>query len=164
MVSSTNLRVRSQCDLCLTGQRGACNARARSFPTHMSTSCEGIRVALKSCLIRSDCVIRQDHLPSECLREHFEDLPDECKQLRQSLFECKRGMVCPLSLSIIIAFVRLSSPCSSICEIGFVEIQGPKYQTSCRRNRHKSWLESCDCSCLLCTQLSYIHFPPSLAL
>ncbi|KIM33409.1 hypothetical protein M408DRAFT_61493 [Serendipita vermifera MAFF 305830] len=59
----------------------------------MSTSCEGIRIALKACLIRSDCVLRQNHLPSECLKDHFEGLPDECKQLRQSLFECKRGML-----------------------------------------------------------------------
>jgi cytochrome c oxidase assembly factor 5 len=74
----------------------------------MSTSCEGIRVALKSCLIRSDCVIRQNHLPSECLKEHFEDLPDECKQLRQSLFECKRGMVRTISYLIVISVNLIS--------------------------------------------------------
>ncbi|PVG01034.1 hypothetical protein CPB86DRAFT_691756, partial [Serendipita vermifera] len=59
----------------------------------MSTSCEGIRMALKSCLIRSDCVLRQNRLPSECLKEHFDELPEECKQLRASLYECKRGML-----------------------------------------------------------------------
>jgi len=59
----------------------------------MSSSCEGIRIALKSCLIRSECVLRQGHLPSECLKDHYDELPDECKNLRQSLFECKRGMV-----------------------------------------------------------------------
>lgn len=59
----------------------------------MSSSCEGIRAALKSCLIRSECVLRQGHLPSECLKEHYDELPDQCRQLRRSLFECKRGMV-----------------------------------------------------------------------
>ncbi|CAG7849421.1 SubName: Full=Uncharacterized protein {ECO:0000313/EMBL:CCA67215.1} [Serendipita indica DSM 11827] len=59
----------------------------------MSTSCEGIRVALKSCLIRSECVLKHNNLPSECLRDHFDELPTECKQLRQSLYECKKGML-----------------------------------------------------------------------
>jgi len=50
-------------------------------------------MALKSCLIRSECVLRQGHLPSECLKEHYDQLPDECKNLSRSLYECKRGML-----------------------------------------------------------------------
>lgn len=68
--------------------------KSRLYAQAMASSCAGIRIALKSCLIRSDCVIKHGNLPSDCLKEHFEELPDECKQLRQSLFECKRGMVC----------------------------------------------------------------------
>ncbi|KAG8750991.1 hypothetical protein FRC14_008228 [Serendipita sp. 396] len=59
----------------------------------MSTSCEGIRNALKSCLIRSECVIKHNHLPSECMKDHFDELPEECRQLRFSLYDCKRGML-----------------------------------------------------------------------
>ena len=97
----------------------------------MSTSCEGIRIALKSCLIRSDCVLRQNKLPSECLKDHFEDLPDECKQLRQSLFECKRGMVCHFTFWLFVNILLtefVAFALSWTCEIDFEEILARKYQ------------------------------------
>jgi len=78
----------------------------------MSSSCEGIRMALKSCLIRSECVLRQGHLPSECLKEHYDELPDECKNLRRSLYECKRGMVSTLwQLPTFPIFVLMTESC-----------------------------------------------------
>lgn len=43
--------------------------------------------------MHSDCVVKHGHLPSECLKIHYEDLPDECKSLRKATFECKRGML-----------------------------------------------------------------------
>ncbi|KAH8830800.1 cytochrome c oxidase assembly protein PET191-domain-containing protein [Flagelloscypha sp. PMI_526] len=59
----------------------------------MSSSCNGLLAALKECLLRSDCVIKQGNLPSDCLRDHLEELPLECQQLRRATFECKRGML-----------------------------------------------------------------------
>ncbi|EPT02853.1 hypothetical protein FOMPIDRAFT_1095874, partial [Fomitopsis schrenkii] len=59
----------------------------------MSSSCQHLISALKECLLNSDCVVKQGHLPSECLKEHTKELPEECLALRQATFECKRGML-----------------------------------------------------------------------
>ena len=55
--------------------------------------CEPLLAALKECLLQSDCVVKQGHLPSECLKDHTKELPERCQSLRQATFECKRGMV-----------------------------------------------------------------------
>ncbi|KAI9067628.1 hypothetical protein FKP32DRAFT_1563271 [Trametes sanguinea] len=59
----------------------------------MSSSCSHLLSALKDCLLQSDCVMKQGHLPSECLKQHTDELPEQCKALRQATFECKRGML-----------------------------------------------------------------------
>ncbi|BGP32403.1 hypothetical protein JCM10296v2_004184 [Rhodotorula toruloides] len=58
-------------------------------------SCKGIRQALADCILRSDCVLRSDppRSPQECIKEHSDELPEECQLLRKSFFECKRGML-----------------------------------------------------------------------
>ncbi|CEL55516.1 hypothetical protein RSOLAG1IB_01528 [Rhizoctonia solani AG-1 IB] len=58
----------------------------------MSTnSCQYLLDSLKACLLQSDCVRVQGIAPSKCLRDHAEELPEECRHLRKALFECKRG-------------------------------------------------------------------------
>ena len=64
----------------------------------MSATCEPLLEALKDCLMRSDCVLKKGKLPSECLRQHTDELPDSCKSLRHAVFECKRGLVSLLKL------------------------------------------------------------------
>ncbi|KAJ8086536.1 hypothetical protein PM082_005359 [Marasmius tenuissimus] len=59
----------------------------------MSSSCQGLMAALKECLMQSDCVLKQGRLPSECLKEHTDELPERCQSLRKATFECKRGML-----------------------------------------------------------------------
>ena len=59
----------------------------------MSSSCQDLVALLKDCLMRSDCVVKDGNLPSDCLRNHFNELPEECKSIRTALFNCKRGMV-----------------------------------------------------------------------
>lgn len=59
----------------------------------MSSSCQGLLAALKDCLMHSDCVVKQGKLPSECLKEHPDELPEACQSLRKATFECKRGML-----------------------------------------------------------------------
>ena len=59
----------------------------------MSATCEPLLEALKDCLMRSDCVLKKGKLPSECLKQHTDELPDACKSLRHAVFECKRGLV-----------------------------------------------------------------------
>lgn len=59
----------------------------------MSASCEPLLEALKDCLLHSDCVLKKGLLPSQCLKEHTDELPEKCKSLRQASFECKRGLV-----------------------------------------------------------------------
>ncbi|KAF8231864.1 hypothetical protein L208DRAFT_1398199 [Tricholoma matsutake] len=43
--------------------------------------------------MHSDCVMKQRNLPSDCLKHHVEELPEECQSLRKATFECKRGML-----------------------------------------------------------------------
>ncbi|KAH9947277.1 cytochrome c oxidase assembly protein PET191-domain-containing protein [Amylocystis lapponica] len=59
----------------------------------MSSSCDNLRIALKDCLLSSDCVVKKGYLPSECLKEHRDELPEQCLSLRQAMFDCKRGML-----------------------------------------------------------------------
>ncbi|GAA5833895.1 hypothetical protein JCM9279_001653 [Rhodotorula babjevae] len=58
-------------------------------------SCQSIRAALADCILRSDCVLRSDPplSPQQCLKDHVDQLPEECQLLRKSFFECKRGML-----------------------------------------------------------------------
>ncbi|TNY24760.1 cytochrome c oxidase assembly protein PET191-domain-containing protein [Rhodotorula diobovata] len=58
-------------------------------------SCQGVRQALADCILRSDCVLRSNppRSPQECLKDHVDELPEECQLLRKSFFECKRGML-----------------------------------------------------------------------
>ena len=66
-------------------------------------SCEPLLTALKDCLLRSDCVRKDRFLPSVCLREHMDELPQQCKALRRAVFDCKRSQVCTST-----ALLRLS--------------------------------------------------------
>jgi len=63
----------------------------------MSNYCDPLLAALKDCVLHSDCVMKNGKLPSECIKHHLDELPEECKSLRLATFECKRGMVYPLS-------------------------------------------------------------------
>lgn len=56
-------------------------------------SCEPLLNALKSCLLRSDCVVKDKILPSICLKEHMNELPQECQMLRRAVFDCKRSQL-----------------------------------------------------------------------
>ncbi|KAF9058107.1 cytochrome c oxidase assembly protein PET191, partial [Panaeolus papilionaceus] len=59
----------------------------------MASSCQNLIAALKDCLKYSDCVMKDGNKPSVCLREHYDELPVECQNLRKATFECKRGML-----------------------------------------------------------------------
>jgi cytochrome c oxidase assembly factor 5 len=71
----------------VTGDAGGVTASA------MASSCQGLIKALKECLLNSDCVVKDGNLPSDCLRNHANDLPTQCQFLRTATMECKRGMV-----------------------------------------------------------------------
>ena len=67
---------------------------AREGRNHiMSNFCEPLLAALKDCVLHSDCVMKEGRLPSECIKHHIDELPEECRSLRLATFECKRGMV-----------------------------------------------------------------------
>ncbi|KAG8992635.1 hypothetical protein FRB94_011421 [Tulasnella sp. JGI-2019a] len=55
--------------------------------------CDYVMSLLKECLLRSDCVLKQNRLPSDCLRNHIDELPQECRLLRQAHYDCKRGLL-----------------------------------------------------------------------
>ncbi|XP_047990469.1 cytochrome c oxidase assembly factor 5 [Leguminivora glycinivorella] len=53
--------------------------------------CAGIRADLKMCLLNTDCCKKGKKTPRECLKSG--DVGDECLQLRQAFFECKRSLL-----------------------------------------------------------------------
>ncbi|CAK1585669.1 unnamed protein product [Parnassius mnemosyne] len=53
--------------------------------------CAGIRADLKMCLLGSSCCKKEKKTPRECLKDGL--VPEECLQLRQSFFECKRSLL-----------------------------------------------------------------------
>ncbi|KAJ2356172.1 Dephospho-CoA kinase (Dephosphocoenzyme A kinase) (COAE), partial [Coemansia sp. RSA 2611] len=58
-------------------------------------SCDGIRDEFIECLLRSECVFINRHSVSECARNKdlASTVPNQCHLLRQSLFDCKRGLI-----------------------------------------------------------------------
>ncbi|PIA14037.1 hypothetical protein COEREDRAFT_19377, partial [Coemansia reversa NRRL 1564] len=58
-------------------------------------SCSGIREEYIQCLLRSECVFINRNSVSECGRnkELAATVPSQCHLLRQSLFDCKRGLL-----------------------------------------------------------------------
>ncbi|XP_019380447.1 PREDICTED: cytochrome c oxidase assembly factor 5 [Crocodylus porosus] len=47
--------------------------------------CSGFREDLQSCLLESDCVLKEGKNPKQCLKE------GHCRSLQISFFECKRS-------------------------------------------------------------------------
>ena len=86
--------------MALDSTRQVSAPKCRPKPHTMSNYCEPLLAALKDCVLHSDCVIKNDKLPSECIKHHLDELPEECRSLRLATFECKRGMVLyPFSFS-----------------------------------------------------------------
>ncbi|XP_054163946.1 cytochrome c oxidase assembly factor 5-like [Oppia nitens] len=56
-------------------------------------SCSAIREDLKYCINVTDCVRKERKTPRQCFLEHHPSIPDECHQLKQLLFDCKRSLV-----------------------------------------------------------------------
>ena len=102
----------------------------------MSNYCEPLLAALKDCILHSDCVTKDGKLPSECIKHHLDELPEECKSLRLATFECKRGMVYPF-LPFQISNKRASHASLSLtCENASAEIvQVLLLQGSSKRTR-----------------------------
>ena len=78
----------------------------------MSNYCEPLLAALKDCILHSDCVMKKGRLPSECIKNHIDELPEECRSLRLATFECKRGMV--MSSQIVSYYYPNVSPSSQL--------------------------------------------------
>lgn len=55
--------------------------------------CVGIRNDLAACLIATDCVQKEGKTGQECLRDHMDELPQDCQHLYKSYVACRRGMV-----------------------------------------------------------------------
>ncbi|KAJ2184261.1 Dephospho-CoA kinase (Dephosphocoenzyme A kinase) (COAE), partial [Coemansia sp. RSA 532] len=58
-------------------------------------TCEGIREDFIECLLGSECVVINRNSVSDCARnkELADTVPNQCMLLRQSLFDCKRGLI-----------------------------------------------------------------------
>jgi len=53
--------------------------------------CDGLRVDLKRCLLKSDCCLKSHKTPLQCLQDN--EVPQECQALRVAFFECKRSLL-----------------------------------------------------------------------
>ncbi|XP_078514326.1 cytochrome c oxidase assembly factor 5 [Lissotriton helveticus] len=52
-----------------------------------SQPCSGVREDLKTCLLETDCVLKEGKTPKECLKE------GHCRALQVTFFECKRSIL-----------------------------------------------------------------------
>ena len=59
----------------------------------MSTACSGLRELFMDCLSKSDCMVVEKKPGSQCAKYEEKGVPDSCRQIQASLFECKRGML-----------------------------------------------------------------------
>ncbi|KAF7997494.1 hypothetical protein HCN44_006065 [Aphidius gifuensis] len=57
------------------------------------SKCAGVRADLKICLLESDCCKIDKKTPKECMRINDPSISEECKALRNVLFECKRSLL-----------------------------------------------------------------------
>lgn len=62
------------------------------------SSCGGVRDDFRHCILESDCVKIDKMLPSECMKRKL--VSEECFQLRELLFECKRSLVRMIPFSV----------------------------------------------------------------
>lgn len=98
----------------------ACPAEAKlrvqvtvlEMPATTAGQCDTLLDALKNCLLQSDCVLKRGLLPSECLRDHYDELPEECRTLKATLVDCKKGMVC------IFSFWKVRSAFADLARLG----------------------------------------------
>jgi hypothetical protein len=83
--------------------------------------------------------MKDGHRPSDCLKHHYNELPEECQSLRKATFECKRGMVSVSELSTY-SYISLSEHDSWICESDLEGTSwGPSSSTRQRpRRRHQN--------------------------
>ncbi|GAA93380.1 uncharacterized protein L969DRAFT_104841 [Mixia osmundae IAM 14324] len=56
-------------------------------------ACRNLKADLVLCVQRSPCCVRDHNDVATCLRDHTNELPEECRHLRTAFFECKRGML-----------------------------------------------------------------------
>ncbi|XP_043928125.1 cytochrome c oxidase assembly factor 5 isoform X2 [Protopterus annectens] len=49
--------------------------------------CAGVKEDLKTCLVETDCVLKDGKSPRQCLKE------GHCRALQVTFFECKRSLL-----------------------------------------------------------------------
>lgn len=54
-------------------------------------SCSSVREDLKLCVLEADCIKNKKMKSKECFESG--DMPQECVQLKQLLFDCKRSLL-----------------------------------------------------------------------
>ncbi|TXT09021.1 hypothetical protein VHUM_02495 [Vanrija humicola] len=55
-------------------------------------ACQRERDDLVQCILRTDCVLKQNKSPKECLQAKTE-LPIQCQQLLATYTDCRRGLL-----------------------------------------------------------------------
>lgn len=127
----------------------------------MSMYCEPLLAALKECLLQSDCVVKQGNLPSDCLRNHTKELPEQCLSLRQATFECKRGMVRNMLSTAVASRLCIFETISWICENDF---EGTMRGPSLRRSRGPALapLQIVDSNVIWVVRIQQYHSTPEV--
>ncbi|GHJ86809.1 hypothetical protein NliqN6_3211 [Naganishia liquefaciens] len=54
--------------------------------------CKPIRDELAECVLRSNCVLRENRTVQDCIKNP-QDLPEQCRHLMTSFSNCKRGLL-----------------------------------------------------------------------
>ncbi|KAG7529523.1 hypothetical protein FFLO_05591 [Filobasidium floriforme] len=54
--------------------------------------CSGIRDDFVKCVLRTNCVLRQNRTVADCVK-HPEELPEQCLHLMSAFNNCKKGLL-----------------------------------------------------------------------
>jgi len=65
----------------------------RDVPIDTSKACWKIRYELKKCMYESDCIKVDKRPVRECFQDPAANVPDLCRQLQYTYFECRRSIL-----------------------------------------------------------------------
>ena len=113
--TKSNFFIARAFNACASGQNPAGYTSPRRLATMTVEICKPIRDELAECVLRSNCVLRENRTVQDCIKNP-QDLPEQCRHLMTSFSNCKRGLVS----HVVCLLVCCLSPqsllmCSWIC-------------------------------------------------
>ena len=65
----------------------------KRVPIDETRACWKLRYELKTCMYESDCIKVEKRPVRECFSDPAANVPDKCRQLQYTYFECRRSIL-----------------------------------------------------------------------